>query len=106
MTMASLAHFVWRRLGVPVQDLTGLKGKYDIDVSWVPDGILEKPGRFSQDYAATHPNSTDGEDSLSTAPTSDIFTYFRNSLGLRLERRKEQVEVLAVDHMDRIPTAS
>lgn len=34
MSMAALAHHVSVRMGAPVEDLTGLKGKYDIDVSW------------------------------------------------------------------------
>jgi uncharacterized protein (TIGR03435 family) len=40
---------------------------------------------------------------LADAP-ADIFTALRNSLGLRLERRKEQVEVLVIDHIERVPT--
>ena len=41
MSMASFARALSVRLNVPVQDLTGLQGKYDIDVSWVPDLSFE-----------------------------------------------------------------
>jgi uncharacterized protein (TIGR03435 family) len=34
MTMAALAHHLSTTMHDPVQDLTGLKGTYDIDLSW------------------------------------------------------------------------
>jgi uncharacterized protein (TIGR03435 family) len=101
MTMASLAHFVSIRLGVPVQDLTELKGTYDIDVSWVPDRALERSGQYAD--GATHQSSVDPEIGV---PTTDIFAAFRESLGLKLERNKQQVEVIVVDHIERVPTAN
>jgi uncharacterized protein (TIGR03435 family) len=100
MTMASLARHLSPRLDGPVEDLTELKGKYDIDVSWVPDRSFEPMGRYAEEYAATHPNA---EASLPTGGR-DIFTAFRDSLGLRLERRKLQIEVVVIDHIERIPT--
>jgi uncharacterized protein (TIGR03435 family) len=44
MTMAKLARFISTNLDAPVEDLTGLKGKYDIDASWAPDWSIEKKG--------------------------------------------------------------
>jgi uncharacterized protein (TIGR03435 family) len=73
LTMASLVRTISRNLQSPVEDLTDLKGKYDIDLSWEGD---------------------------------DIFTTIRASLGLRLERRKEQIEVVVIDHIERVPTAN
>jgi uncharacterized protein (TIGR03435 family) len=99
MTMASLARHLSPRLDGPVQDLTELKGKYDIDVSWVPDRSFEPMGPFAEEYAAAHPNA---EASLPTGGR-DIFAAFRDSLGLRLERRKLQIEVVVIDHIERIP---
>jgi uncharacterized protein (TIGR03435 family) len=40
---------------------------------------------------------------LPNAPTVDIFTAIR-SLGLRLEPRKQQVDFLLIDHIERTPT--
>jgi uncharacterized protein (TIGR03435 family) len=107
MTTASLARFVSRNLDAPVEDATGLKGRYDIDVSWAPDWSIEKKGRFAQEYEVAHPDSADNTASLPTGgPKEDIFTSFRNSLGLRLERRKESVEVIVIDHIEHVPTAN
>ena len=102
ITTASLAHFVSGRLNAPVEDLTGLKGKYDIDVLWVPDRSIEKMGPYAA-YAAAHSDSTDNA-APPTIGTNDIFSSFRNTLGLRLEPRKEPVEELVIDHIERIPT--
>jgi uncharacterized protein (TIGR03435 family) len=100
ITMAFLARNISSRLHSPVEDLTGLRGKYDIDVSWAPDRTMEPLGAYAEESAAKHPGSADAPD----GPTADIFTAFRDSLGLRLERRKEQIEVLIIDHIERIPT--
>src|ERR1700694_3468873 len=42
MTMAKLAQFLSGRLDRPVQDFTGLKGTYDIDLSWAPDPTIDR----------------------------------------------------------------
>jgi uncharacterized protein (TIGR03435 family) len=106
MTMASLARFLSIRLGAPVQDLTGLKGTYDIDLTWTPDRSFEPMGQFAAAYSTAHPGLADGGAGLPPAPTADIFTAIRDSLGLRLEPRKQPVEVLVIDHIERVPTGN
>jgi len=103
MTMASLARYLSRRLNGPVQDLTGLQGTYDIDVTWTPDRAFEPPGQYAQNIAAPHAGPVDAQASL---PTADIFSAFRDTLGLRLEPRKDQVEVVVIDHIERVPIAN
>lgn len=100
MTMATLAHFLANSLDRPVQDFTGLKGTYDIDLSWAPDPTIDRPSRFSE---ATRAASADAGADLPAAPTATVFTALRDSLGLRLEPRKEQVEMLVIDHVERVP---
>lgn len=106
MTLAKLAHFLSVRLDAPVQDLTGLKGTYDVDFSWVPDQSVEKLRPSAEDDAPTQPSSANAGSSLPNAPTGDIFTSLRDSLGLRLERRKQEVETVVIDHIERLPTAN
>jgi uncharacterized protein (TIGR03435 family) len=100
MTMASLAGFLANGLDRPVQDFTGLKGTYDIDLSWAPDPGIDRPSRFSE---ATRASSADAGADLPAAPTATIFTAIRDSLGLRLEPRNEPVEMLVIDHVERVP---
>ena len=38
------------------------------------------------------------------ARTADLFAAIRDFLGLRLEPRKQQVEVVVIDHIERVPT--
>jgi uncharacterized protein (TIGR03435 family) len=99
MTMASLAKYLSGRGYGPVQDFTGLEGKYDIDLAWAPDRAFEPIGAFASANEAAHPNAD-----LPPAPTADLFAAVRESLGLRLEQRKEPVEMLVIDHIERIPT--
>lgn len=102
VTMAFLARDISGRLHTPVEDLTGLKGKYDIDVTWAPDRTMEPLGAYAEESAAKH--WADTAAGLPEGPTVDIFTALRDSLGLKLERRKEQVEVLIIDRIERAPT--
>lgn len=90
MTMKALAIYLSDKGYGPVEDATGLKGKYDIDISWTPDPTFESPGRFGQE----HPNAE---------PTPGLFAALRESLGLKLEPRKVSVEVLVIDHIERVP---
>jgi uncharacterized protein (TIGR03435 family) len=71
----------------PVQDLTELTGKYDIDLTWGPDQTFEPSA---------------GADT--SAPEANLFTALRESLGLKLERRNLQVQFVVIDHIERIPT--
>jgi uncharacterized protein (TIGR03435 family) len=106
MTMAKLASYLSGRGYGPVLDFTGLNGNYDIDLSWGPDPAFERPGPYAAAAAAEHPGSADGGAGLPAAPTADMFTAIRDSLGLKLEPRKQPVETLVIDHIERIPTAN
>jgi uncharacterized protein (TIGR03435 family) len=79
ITMAWLAEFVSGRLGTPVVDATGLTATYDLALEWTSD---DRKG--------------DGE----SGPT--LQTALGEKLGLRLESRKVQLEVLVVDRAERV----
>jgi uncharacterized protein (TIGR03435 family) len=81
-----------------IVDATGLKGKYEVGLSWVPDhgaGLAVPSSAGSQ--AVSLPAASD--------PGADLFAALRMSLGLRLEPRRTQTEVLVIDHIERVPTA-
>jgi uncharacterized protein (TIGR03435 family) len=64
--------------GSPVVDRTGINGLYDFDIR----------------YAAS-PDSN----------LPDLFTAIQEQLGLRLQPAKLTLDVLVIDHVDRIPTS-
>jgi bla regulator protein BlaR1 len=67
----------------PVVDQTGLTGKFDLKLSWTPDG-----------------RTTESAD----APP-DFFTAIQQELGLKLEPTKALINVLVIDHVER-PSAN
>jgi uncharacterized protein (TIGR03435 family) len=73
-----------RRLDRPVLDLTGLKGIYDftIDLSGVGFGGNPPPAE-------------------STGPSA--FTAVQNDLGLKLEGRKQPIDILVIDSVQKVP---
>jgi uncharacterized protein (TIGR03435 family) len=99
MTMASLASYLSGMGYGPVQDLTGLTGKYDIDLTWKADPAVEARGMDSTASAGT-PSSAN----IPAAPEDTLFGALRESLGLKLERRNVPVEIVVIDHIERIPT--
>jgi len=79
-TMAQLANLLTSQLKRPVTDATGLAGKYDFSLRWVPEGF-SKPD--------------DPEPTLSDAV---------QQLGLKLEQKKGVVDMIVIDHIDKVPT--
>lgn len=74
------------RVGRTVINKTGLTGRYEIDLTWLPDSVQLN----FEDPAETKP-----AESTPTLPTA------LRQLGLRLEPAKGPVEVLIIDHIER-----
>lgn len=81
--LIDLAHLLTVELQTPVSDATGLTGRYDIGLRWIPDA--GKPG------APLGPGLRDA---------------VREQLGLVLEPTKVQREFLIVDHINQAPVAN
>jgi uncharacterized protein (TIGR03435 family) len=81
-SVASFGEYLSSDLGRPVVDHTGIRGVY----------------RLVLTYAK--PNADGG---APANPGPDLFTAVREQLGLRLEARKEPVEMLRVDRAERVP---
>ena len=106
LTMATVAHFLSGHLDRPVQDLTGLQGTYDIDLAWMPDPGIDRRSPSTHSFATDPASSSSTGIDLPAAPTATLFTAIRDSLGLKLEPRKEPVEMVVVDHLERVPTGN
>lgn len=89
-TMAEFANLLQRYvLDRPVLDETGIEGRYDLKASWTAD-TWQFSGRGNQT-----PRPGPAPD------LPDIFTAFREQLGLRLTAKKDLAPVRLVDRVER-----
>ena len=80
-SMPYLAKMLQHATDLPVADQTAIAGSYDIKLQFAPD--------IEQD---------------STLPS--IFTALRDTLGLELKAQQIPMQVLVIDHIDRVPAAN
>ena len=83
--LTDLAEGIADEAGRPVIDATGLHGRYEIRMDLTP--YLRREA---------------GQGPIDTA--SVLFTGLQELLGLKLEPRKESVDVLVIDHVEKAPT--
>lgn len=82
-TIAGLASTLSLQGNQPVNDMTGLTGNYDVELSWNPD------------FAATGPDSP-----------PELSKALQEQLGLDLKPKKAPLDILVVDRMDKTPSAN
>lgn len=93
VSMAQLADILAGRLGHPVVNLTGIKGVFDLKLSWTPDpATVGNPAEIKESPAV---------ESISDPSGPSIFSALQEQLGLRLEARKVPVEIVVIDHVER-----
>jgi uncharacterized protein (TIGR03435 family) len=77
-------------------DKTGLTGTYDFTLEFSSAGL---PGPMGRGFGVTPAGEAGQPDA---AP--DLFTALEKQLGLKLEKSKTQLDVIVIDHMDKVPT--
>jgi uncharacterized protein (TIGR03435 family) len=82
--ISRLAYTLTHRMDRPVIDLTGLNGLYDFTLDLSGLGVRNDPSE------------------VSAAPS--VFMSVQDNLGLRLQAQKATIDVLVVDHAEKIPT--
>jgi uncharacterized protein (TIGR03435 family) len=82
--LAKLADFLSNQLGRPVFDQTRIAGVFDFEVYYRPENA-------PVDDAGPYPG---------------IFDALREQLGLRLDARKGAVEMLVIDHIEKVPAGN
>jgi uncharacterized protein (TIGR03435 family) len=75
-TMSQFATYVSGRLSEVVVNRTGLEGLFDLTMSYSPD-----PSEAQRDF-------------------STLFDILNRQLGVKLERRREPIEVLVIDKLE------
>jgi uncharacterized protein (TIGR03435 family) len=91
--ISMLADFLAADLNMPIQDKTQLSGRYDFRVEWAPDAPRQMPKT----------DVVDGPDALLPADAlrPSIFTAVQEQLGLKLEVRKDKVQVIVIDSVEK-----
>jgi uncharacterized protein (TIGR03435 family) len=79
ITMTRFAEFLSRQMDRPVVDLTEMQGVFNVTLDWTPEKA--------------------GDDAV--GPT--LLTALQQQLGLKLQPQKAPVEVIVVDHAERVP---
>jgi uncharacterized protein (TIGR03435 family) len=88
--MGEFAEKISEPLGRPVIDATGLQGRYDLRID------------VSAYMADTQANAAEGGQQMDVM--SILFNALQAQLGVRLEPRRNAVDVLIVDHAEKTPT--
>jgi uncharacterized protein (TIGR03435 family) len=84
-TLEMFADMLSREVGRPVLDMTHLQGYFDVTLNWTPDSA-----------------ATGSEGKLDAGDS--VFTAIREQLGLRLVPQKAPIDVLVIDHLEKVPT--
>jgi uncharacterized protein (TIGR03435 family) len=82
--MSDFARVLSQGLGRPFVDATGLKGRYDIRIetsSYITDALS-----YAMDVVGI------------------MITALQEQLGIKVESRKDSVDMLVVDHAEKTPT--
>ena len=84
-SMSEIADALARHVGRPVLDKTGMDGKFFYTVNYAP-------------------LSAQAADNAVGSDLPDLFAAVQQQMGLKLESKKESIEVLIVDQAARVPT--
>lgn len=88
ITMAHVALQLTQLTGRPVLDETGLAGDFDMDVTFMPD----QPVRLNGGAAPPE---------LAQSDRPPLMTAIQDDLGLKLDARRRDVDVLVIDRIER-----
>jgi uncharacterized protein (TIGR03435 family) len=103
MTLAELASRLGQQLRQPVLDQTNLTGRYDFTLEYTPDmsGVPPPPIPGGSDGAAS---SNAAPLDSATTPGSTLKSALEKQLGLKLVDAKANLDVIVVDHVEKVPT--
>jgi uncharacterized protein (TIGR03435 family) len=114
VTMQQLADMLANTMDRPVLDMTEAKGVYDVDLEWSgddgPKGMMAMhgPGGPGGGGPEGGPRPEGGgprpESHDESADAPSIFTALQDKLGLKLDPRKAPVDLLIIDHAEKVPT--
>jgi uncharacterized protein (TIGR03435 family) len=105
LPVEKLAQALAMQLGRPVTDQTGLTGTYDFSVEFDPAGMAGMRGVLPPMLPTGGPGGG-GDVPAANPPESEaasLFTALQQQLGLKLEQKKGPLDMLVVDHSEKVP---
>lgn len=94
-TIESLVELLSQQIGITIVDNTGLTGRYDYALSWMPnEDSLQLMGL----RIPSPPPEGGGQSQQVVGPS--IFSAVQEQLGLNLEKHKGPVDVIVIDHVE------
>lgn len=90
-TLRALAAELTRELNRPVVDDTALPSRYDFVLTFLVAGLN---------------NSLTADRAEAREPVADLFAAIQSQLGLRLEPKRGPVELIVVDHAEKVPNGN
>jgi bla regulator protein blaR1 len=91
-TMESLTQMISQQIGSTVLDKTGLSGKYEFSLHWIPE---HDAGPMMLSGAGIPANGEAQPDNSGVS----LFTALQEQLGLKLVSQRVPVEVVVIDHI-------
>ncbi|MGD1072507.1 MAG: TIGR03435 family protein [Bryobacteraceae bacterium] len=101
-SMQELAERLGSQLGRPVVDQTGLTGKYEFTLYFSMEGLANAMGGIRSPQPTPPPGAVEAPSDAETAPS--LQTAIQEQLGLRLESRKMPLDLIVIDHIEKVPT--
>ena len=90
-SMKELVDSLSQRVNRPIIDKTGLTGAFNGELHWTPDEQQSSSAMIAGDSAIEN-----------VGPS--LFTAIQDQLGLKLIPQRGQVELLVIDHVEKVPT--
>ncbi len=91
---ASLSQLISQQISATVVDKTGLTGKYDFTLSFMPDNFMIN-GQMMRPPGGGTPDGTQSQEPVGPS----LFTAVQEQLGLKLVAAKEPVDVVVIDQI-------
>ena len=102
--MSSLADMLSRFVSRPVVDMTELKGIFDFTLNFAPDENMRMMGGMPPPPGVHPEGGGEGRSPNANADSPTLFVALQEQLGLKLEARKGPLEILVIDHAEKVPT--
>ena len=103
-SVGALANLLSSFMDRPVLDMTGIQGNFDISLDVSMDDLIGLRRMMSTAGAQTGGDAASGSGPApEISPQASIFTAIQQ-LGLKLEPRKEPIEMIVIDKAEKVPT--